>query len=550
MIAKEQLDEFKQELRTHLRHFAGCRELILTDAEQKQNPNLTGFLEVFDARLAMIEECVKFYLEMKPEKNEEIEPDDLKTSLTSPMLEIRGACKDYMRTLQKSRDLYLQEDIEHVVSAADRILDFVEEKIAYIFFDPEAPSVPAITGLTDSEESEEKVELSEHQGTILIVDDTDMNRFILSRHLGRQGHHIIEAKSGLEAITLLQDHAVDLVLLDVMMPGMNGYQVLEILKTDAKFRDIPVVMLSAYEEEKSIVRCIELGAEDYLSKAFNPIFLKARIESSLEKKHLHDQEKYYLEALQDSQRRLVNDLLEASQYVTSLLPVPVTEPLRIDWRFIPSAQLGGDSFGYHRLGDTAFAVYLLDVSGHGIGAALLSVSVLNILRNQVLQDADFGDPGSVLRSLNRKFHMEDQNNMYFTIWYGVYDTAAKKLRYANAGAPPAVLLPGAAGKGGAVSLSAEGTAIGIRDDADYENKEVSVGPGERFYLFSDGAYEIRKKDSLVLDLAEFTKLLEETAGKQGKNRGALDELIKRLQEIGSSNHFEDDLSLLEILFPG
>lgn len=550
MTVKEHLTEFKQELKTHLQHLAGCRSLILADAQQKQNEDLNAFLEIMSSRTAMIEDSISHFLKDKPERNEDLQAEDLKTTLTSPFLEIRGACKEFLKTLQKSRHLYLQDDIDLVVTSVDRILDFIEEQISYIFFDPAGENVPSLAGLAATEEKEEKPELSAHQGTILIVDDTDMNRFLLSRHLGRQGHNIIEAKSGLEAITLLQDKKVDLVLLDVMMPGMNGYQVLEILKADAHFRDIPVVMLSAYEDEKSIVRCIELGAEDYLSKAFNPVFLKARIESSLEKKHLHDQEKYYLEALQESQKRLMEDLSEASQYVTSLLPVPISEPLRIDWNFFPSAQLGGDSFGYHRLDEKTFALYLLDVSGHGIGAALLSVSVLNILRNHALQDADFSDPGSVLSSLNRKFRMEDQNNMYFTIWYGVFCLDTGKLRYACAGAPPGVLLAEEGGKKETVSLKAEGTAVGISDEAEYENKERSIRPGERLYLFSDGAYEIRKKDSAVLELEDFTALLAETADRQGKDLSALDSIIKQLKELGTSSRFEDDLSLIEIRFPG
>lgn len=128
-------------------------------------------------------------------------------------------------------------------------------------------------------------------GTILIVDDNRMNRLLLSRGLEQQGHKVAFAENGRQAVDLLRRQPFDLVLLDVEMPEMNGYQVLECLHADHHLRDIPVIMTSALDEIDSVVRCIELGAEDYLTKPINPILLKARISASLEKKHLRDQQR-------------------------------------------------------------------------------------------------------------------------------------------------------------------------------------------------------------------------------------------------------------------
>lgn len=128
-------------------------------------------------------------------------------------------------------------------------------------------------------------------GTILIVDDNRMNRLLLSRGLEQQGHKVTFAENGRQALDLLGRQPFDLVLLDVEMPEMNGYQVLECLHADHHLRDIPVIMTSALDEIDSVVRCIELGAEDYLTKPINPVLLKARISASLEKKHLRDQQR-------------------------------------------------------------------------------------------------------------------------------------------------------------------------------------------------------------------------------------------------------------------
>jgi adenylate cyclase len=146
---------------------------------------------------------------------------------------------------------------------------------------------------------------------ILVVDDEENNRYTLTRRLRREGYaNLLEAADGRQALDLLATHAVDLILLDVMMPGMDGYDVLTRLKSDAATRMIPVIMISALDAVDSVVRCIELGAEDYLPKPFNPILLKARIGASLEKKRFHDQELSYLDQI-ERERQRSDELLHA-----------------------------------------------------------------------------------------------------------------------------------------------------------------------------------------------------------------------------------------------
>jgi adenylate cyclase len=144
---------------------------------------------------------------------------------------------------------------------------------------------------------------------ILVVDDNASNRDLLSRRLQRQGHTVIQAEDGARALALIEKEALDLVLLDLMMPGINGYDVLVLLKRDARFRDIPVIMISALSELDSIVRCLEAGADDYLPKPFDPTLLRARIGSSLEKKHMRDREREMLEALRMEKERSEHLLL-------------------------------------------------------------------------------------------------------------------------------------------------------------------------------------------------------------------------------------------------
>ena len=146
--------------------------------------------------------------------------------------------------------------------------------------------------------------MSEDGPVLLVVDDNEDNRYTLTRRLKRQGYdNVVSAEHGRHALDLLAARPVDLVLLDIMMPEMNGYEVLEKMKADPKLRDVPVVMISAVDEIESVVRCIELGAEDYLAKPFNPTLLRARVGACLEKKRLRDQVAAYVEQLESEKKR-------------------------------------------------------------------------------------------------------------------------------------------------------------------------------------------------------------------------------------------------------
>jgi sigma-B regulation protein RsbU (phosphoserine phosphatase) len=376
-------------------------------------------------------------------------------------------------------------------------------------------------------------------GHLLIADDDAANRDMLSRRLQRQGYQLTLAVSGLEALRLMRAQKFDLVLLDMIMPGLDGYQVLTRMKADASLADVPVVIMSSLDQDNSVARCIEAGAEDYITKPFNPVLLRARIGACLERKRLRDQERAALDALRQSQKVLSDELAEAAEYVRSLLPPPLhDEVIRADWRFQPSTQLGGDAFGYHWFDRDHFAFYVLDVCGHGVGAALLSVSVMNVLKNRSMPNVDFTNPAAVLASLNRTFTMEEQNNMFFTIWYGVFSRPTRQLNFACGGHPPAVLLSGG---GVPQPLRANGAIIGGFPEVDYAMGKVQLSSGDRIYVFSDGVYELKRLDGSTVSLEEFTSELARLPA-----AAKLDAVVQWAAKIRGSEKFEDDISLLEI----
>jgi len=376
-----------------------------------------------------------------------------------------------------------------------------------------------------------------------VVDDDEGNRTMLARRLARLGHDVVTASDGNEALARLRQQPFDLLLLDIQMPGLNGYQVLDAMKQEPALAQVPVVVLSASDETSRVARCIEMGAEDYLSKPFDPVLLKARIGACLEKKQLRERERKAFAALQQSQKALSDELADAAAYVRSLLPQPLEDgPVRATWRFLPSTQLGGDAFGYHWLDERRFAVYVLDVCGHGVGAALLSVSVLNALRSRSVPNVDFTDPGAVLSALNQVFPMERQNNMFFTIWYGVLDKETRELKFACGGHPPAVVLE--EGSLDPRELRTPGAIVGGFPEANYPTGRCLLPPGSALYVFSDGVYELARADGTTVQAAEFVaELARPCSGPR------LDAVMTWARGVRAGAGFEDDVSILELQVP-
>jgi sigma-B regulation protein RsbU (phosphoserine phosphatase) len=242
-----------------------------------------------------------------------------------------------------------------------------------------------------------------------------------------------------------------------------------------------------------------------------------------------------------TQHRLENEVAEAARYVKSLLPAKLEDgPIRTDWSFISSSELGGDLFGYHWLDEERLALYVLDVSGHGVGASLLSVSVYTAIRRKTLPDVRFDEPSEVLAALNRAFPMDENNDKFFTVWYGVYDTSTRTLRYGSGGHPPAIMVDGSAGT--ADQLGVANFMIGVLPDVTYETHSRTLAPGSRLYLISDGVFEIGRAD---FTLEELAKLLSEVSP---GDTSRVEQILGQIQELQGAPEFADDFSLLEVEF--
>ncbi len=239
--------------------------------------------------------------------------------------------------------------------------------------------------------------------------------------------------------------------------------------------------------------------------------------------------------------RLASDLDSAANYVASILPGDLNGPVQVSSRYLPARAVGGDSFGYTWVDDDHLIVYLIDVSGHGVEPALLSVSVHNLLRSGALPTPTLLAPDRVLTQLNERFSMDNHHGHYFTMWYGVYRLSTDQLRYASAGHPPALALAAADGTVSTTTLAGGSLPVGMFADADFAVETFDVPAGARILLYSDGVLGDPPR------MAEFIALCEEFAANPANS---LDALTPLLPFTSSSEGESDDCSLVQLTFSG
>jgi len=377
-------------------------------------------------------------------------------------------------------------------------------------------------------------------GRLLVVDDIEANRDLLARRLRQMGHVVETAGNGREALERMRAEAFDLVLLDVMMPEMDGLEVLEELRADDALRMIPVLMVSAVQEIESVVHCIERGATDYLPKPFNVVLLKARVESSLEKKRLRDREQLYAKSLE-------RELEIGRNIQASFLPRVLPQPpgWEVAARLRPARQVGGDFYDAFELPGGALVFLLADVCDKGVGAALFMAVFRSLIRVTAERIAAAGAPrAAVVRDTIAPINefvtkTHGDANMFATIFAAVLDPATGALAWLNAGHEPPVLRRA---DGSLLRLLPTGPAVGLLPGLTFEAREERFAAGDLLLVFSDGITEAR---NVVGAFFGEERLLSLVAG--AAPAGALLESIdESVRAFAGDAEPSDDVSMLAV----
>ncbi len=380
---------------------------------------------------------------------------------------------------------------------------------------------------------------------ILIVDDEPFNVDYLEQELEDLNYATVAARDGREALAQVAAESPDLILLDIMMPVMDGFAVLERLKADKATRDIPVVVISAMNDLASVARGIELGAEDYLPKPFDPVLLKARLTNGLEKKRLRDAEQLYLQGLE---RELVIGREIQAEFLPRELPQPPGWEIAV--HFQAAREVAGDFYDAFTLDDSQrIGLIVGDVCGKGVGAALYMTLFRTLLRAFASPDyfAGAAHPGndadrllqSVMLTNQYVTQLHGDTSMYATVFFGLIDPANGLLTYMNCGHPPPLTLNASGVK---TRLTHTGPPIGAMADPSYSVKQMPIDPAETLLIVTDGTADAVDIDDQFFGEKRLMALLSETRVTTAAS--LLDAISSTLRNhIGPATQF-DDITLL------
>lgn len=381
---------------------------------------------------------------------------------------------------------------------------------------------------------------TKNMATILIVDDNAMNRKLLDRMITPLGHKAISADNGLAALSIIKTEPPDLVLLDILMPEMDGYEVLEKIKSDPARRHIPVIMITAIDDIESAAKCIEKGADDYLAKPFNPTILKARIAGSLEKKRMHDEI-----LLQQKQAELELQVAEAVQH--AMLPskdqLDKLPHCTVEAYYRAASSIGGDFYHFKDCGGTKVGFLIADVSGHGPSAALIVSAIKTIIETDMQNRPS---PSRLIETLNRKLCKIVPDAYFATVFFGIVDFEKQTLTYASAGHPSQFLV--GEGRDEPLPLTATGMMAGMFEDADYGEVEINCNADDKLILFTDGAYEIVNKAGEMFGVGKLQKLVQSLRSQSCV--AIIRNIVKAIDGFWDGDSDRDDIAIVAVELTG
>jgi sigma-B regulation protein RsbU (phosphoserine phosphatase) len=457
--------------------------------------------------------------------------------------------------------------------------------------------------------------------SVLVVEDSRIQAAILSDKLVEAGYEVRKAGNGQIGLDMVRQSRPTLVISDIEMPTMTGYELCRAVKSDPELRSIPFMLLSTLSDAQDIIKGLHCGADNYVTKPYDPEFLISRVGSLLETPLADsddegekldvtlDGTRYTVKAgrqqvlnllistfenaveknnelvrtneelivakeqltrwnqkletlnsqLESANTRMSRDLDAAAKVQQSLLPTsdPNTTRASFAWEYLPCDELAGDFLNVFSLDDVHIAVYVVDVSGHGVASSLLSVTIGRLLTPHVstsslLVQQQAGTngprvvpPAEVAYDLNRRFPMEEQNGLYFTMVYGVLNLETLEFRFVSAGHDPVVHV---STSGMPQMVEGNGMPIGWVDDMEYDEHSIMLQPGDRLYLYSDGVPEAMDEGLNQFTMQQMIEIIE--LGQTKSLRDSVSLLLNSVNRWCIKNGPRDDVSILGLEIAG
>ncbi|MEM6365371.1 MAG: fused response regulator/phosphatase [Planctomycetota bacterium] len=448
---------------------------------------------------------------------------------------------------------------------------------------------------------------------VLLAEDNRLQARILEDRLTHAGYDVRVGRDGVQALELARQERPDIIVSDIEMPNMTGHELCRATKSDPDLRSVPLILLSTLSEPEDIIKGLDCGADNYVTKPYRPAYLISRMESLL-KTSIAEREEDILELevtlagtvyqvrsgrqqvlnllvstfenaveknhellrynedlsiakeqlskwntkLEALNSRMTRDLEAAAKIQHSLLPgtLPQIDGIEFGWKYLPCDELAGDFLNFFRLDDEHLALFVVDVSGHGVASSLLSVTVGRFLTAEVGESSllvrtdaagkkRVTPPAEVAAELNRRFPMEDQGNLYFTMVYCVLNLKTLQLRYASCGHEAMVHIP----RGQAARLlPAEGFAIGWMEDIEYDEVTIQLAKGDRLYLYSDGIPEALDADLEEFDDTRMLQLMDRCVAKPIAE--SVETICDEIEYWCRVNGPKDDISIIGIQLDG
>ncbi|HFK1440160.1 TPA: SpoIIE family protein phosphatase [Bacillus cereus] len=374
--------------------------------------------------------------------------------------------------------------------------------------------------------------------SILIVDDNPVNIFVIEKILKQAGYHdLVSLNSAQELFEYIhfgkdssRHNEIDLILLDIMMPEIDGLEVCRRLQKEEKFKDIPIIFVTALEDANKLAEALDMGAMDYITKPINKVELLARMRVALRLKSELNWHK-------EQEENLRNELDLATQVQRNLLSSPLREDhIKIEASYLPSFKLAGDMYYWYKIDENRYGIILLDVMGHGVSASLVCMFISSVLRETI---KCLIDPELVIKELNKYMtllHNENDNiPYYFTAIYLVVNTEDRTVEYVNAGHPSGYVL---VDETNVVELDRGSCAVGFFDEIKVKKTVIPFEKNAQILLFTDGVLEAIANDEFESE----EKLRTFTERKWGDLEGEIKGFYKEEQKKAQS----DDMCLIMI----